>query len=117
MLGAALFAPARVPQARPRSQDQDQAGVARRPDLVTLLRIPVRDRARAGRLGIAAPRQLDLTVGHDQVRVLVDLVLLELLARGQVDGDDTGSAVIAAEDLRLVRLYVERADVPDVHGR
>src|SRR5215212_6120775 len=112
MLGAALSAPARVPRARPRSQDQDQAGVTRRPDLVALLRIPVRDGARAGGLGIAAPGQLDLAVGDDQVRVLV-----EFLARGEVDGDDARNAVIASEDLRLVRLYVERSDVPDVHGR
>src|SRR5437763_4734326 len=48
--------------------------------------------------------------------MLVDLVLLELLARGQVDRDHA-SVFVGAQQLRRVGLHVERGDVPGVHGR
>jgi hypothetical protein len=60
--------------------------------------------------------ELDLAVDHDQIGVLMDLVLLELFARREIDRDRPRRAVVRAQNSRLVRLNVERADVPDVHG-
>ena len=45
----------------------------------------------------------------------MNLVLLEPLARRQGDRDHAGLGV-AAEDLRLVRLDVERSKVPGLHA-
>src|SRR3954447_6903720 len=87
MLGVALFALVRVPRTGPRGQDQEQAGVARRGHLMALLGHPVRHGADAGGLALAVLGQLDLAIDDDQIRVLVDLVLLELLAGRQVDRD------------------------------
>src|SRR6478672_8646660 len=75
-LAVALFAVARMPGSRPGRQHEQQAGVAQGLDLVPLLRRPVRHRAHGCGLALALLTQLDLAVDHDQVGVLVDLVLL-----------------------------------------
>src|SRR4051794_1243342 len=103
MLGVALFAVARVPRPGPRREHQQQAGIAGRPDLVTLLGNPVRDGPDPCGLGVAALLELYLSVDHYEVGVLMDLVLLELLAGGQKDRDRAGCSVIGAQDLRLMR--------------
>src|ERR687898_2092785 len=113
-----MLAPARVPLARPGRQEQQQAGVAGGTHLVGLLRIEVRDEARTARDrgpdSRAALLDLALARRHDDPRALVDLVLLELLARRQIDRDHP-SLRIGPKDLRLVRLNVERGDVPGLH--
>src|SRR3954470_8906632 len=102
-----------MPGAWPGREDQKQASVARGRDLMAFLRDPVGHEPGTSALTFT---QLNVAVDHDEIGVLVDLVLLELLAGGQMDGDRPGGAVIGAKDLRLVRLNVERADVPGVHG-
>src|SRR3954451_3365057 len=102
-----------MPGPRPGREDQKQARIAAGRDLMAFLRDPVSHESRAAALALT---ELDLAVDHDQIRMLMDLVLLELLAGGQEDRDGAGGAVIGAQDLRLVRLNVERADVPGVHG-
>src|SRR3954447_10985726 len=115
-LPVALVALARMPRTGPRSQDQQQARVAFRRYFVTLLRDPVGQCPGARRLALAVLAQLDLAIDHDQVGVLMDLVLLQLLARRELDRNRTRGAVVGAQDLRLVGLNVERAEIPDVHG-
>jgi hypothetical protein len=44
----------------------------------------------------------------------VNLVILELLARGQMDDDGAGR-LIGAQDLRMMRLNAERPYVPGLH--
>src|SRR4051794_10462180 len=87
MLGVALFALVGMPRTRPGSQDQDEARIAGRPHFVALLRVEVGHGSDPRGLGFATLLQLDLPVDYDQVRVLVDLVLLELLAGRQVERD------------------------------
>ena len=62
------------------------------------------------------PAEVDLAVDHDDVGALVHLVLLQLLAGGQVDQDRPRLAARGVQDLRLVRLDFERAQVPVLHG-
>src|SRR4051794_13146240 len=78
MLGVALFALVGMPRTGPRSQDQNQPGIAGRTHFMALMGVEVGHRPDAGSLGFATLLQLDLPVDHDQVRVLVDLVFLEL---------------------------------------
>jgi hypothetical protein len=51
------------------------------------------ERNRATGHGAAVPGDLDLVVGDVQVGALVDVMLLELLAAGQADGDCSGLVV------------------------
>src|SRR2546421_9198400 len=74
---------ARVPLPRPRTEDQHQPRVRLGPDLVPLLRIEVREQPGAARDALPAAVDLDLALRHQQVGALVNLVLLELLARGE----------------------------------
>src|SRR6266576_2743206 len=77
-----------MPLPRPRAQEQEQRGAAaRRAHLAPLVGREVRHEPGAARLALAAVVDLDLAVGDDQVRALVGLVLLQLLAVGQVDHD------------------------------
>jgi hypothetical protein len=46
------------------------------------------------------------------MRTLVHLVVLQALARRQVDGDRPRLTARRVQDLRLMRLHVERAEVP-----
>ena len=62
------------------------------------------------------PAELDLAVDHDDVGALVHLVLLQLLAGRQVDQDRPRLTARGMQDLRLVRLDFERAQVPVLHG-
>src|SRR5919109_1741924 len=108
--------PARMPLARPRREEQEQPGVARRSDLAPLVRLEVCERPRAARRGLSALLDLDLSVDHYQPCAFMDLVLLELLSTRQVDRDDS-RFVVRAKNFRAVRLDRQRSDVPGVHGR
>src|SRR5438309_1614525 len=99
----------------PWRQDQRDAGVGLRSDLAALLGLEVREEARTTADGLAALVDLDLAVGHHQVGALVGLVLLEQLARRQVDRDNPRLG-IRAQHLRLARRNVERGDVPGLHA-
>jgi hypothetical protein len=104
-----------VPLPRPGGEHEQQPRVLLGADLVALVR--VEDRREAGTAADAAAVGVDrhLAVDHDKVRPLVDLVVLEALAGGQVDGDRPRLAARRVQDLRLVRLHVERAEVPVLH--
>src|SRR5919109_1282449 len=97
-----MLALARVPLARPWRQDQEDARVARSAHLVALFRVEVRDEAGPARDRGPVLLELDLAGGDDHPRPLVDLVLLELLARRKVDCDRTRLR-IAPQHLRLMR--------------
>src|ERR671915_1675737 len=103
--------------ARPGRQYEQEPRVARRADLVAFVR--GEDGGEPGAAVDCAPgvAHLYVAVDDDQVRALVDLVLLERLARGQVDGDRSGLAARRVQDARLVRNDVQRAQVPVLHGR
>jgi len=98
-----------VPLARPGRQQQQQARVANRAHLVTFFGVEVGDEARPARDRRAVPVELDLPARHDHPGALMDLVVLELVARREVDGDDA-RLVVGAEDLGLVGLNVERGE-------
>src|SRR3954463_15228187 len=106
MLGVALLALVGMPRTGPGSQDQDEARIAGRTHFMPLMGVEVRHRPDAGSLGFATLLQLDLPVDYDQVRVLVDLVLLELLPGRQVERDRARCPFIGAQNLRLVRLKI-----------
>jgi hypothetical protein len=63
----------------------------------------MREESCSGGHGAAVLGDLDLTVGDQEVRTLVDLVLLQLLARGQADGD-RARLVVGSQDLRVMGL-------------
>src|SRR5688500_9068854 len=98
-----MLAPAVMPLARPGREEQQQARVARGAHLVPLLGVEVRDEAGPARNRRAALLDLDVARGHHDPRALVHLVVLEPLARGQVDRDHPRLR-IGPKDLRLVRL-------------
>src|SRR3954447_6383759 len=102
---------ARVPRPGPGREDQHDAGVRGGPHLVALVRVEDRQVAGPRLLLGAALGHLDLAVGHQEVRPLVHLVVVELLAGRQVDRDHASLAV-GAQHLRLVDLDVQRTDVP-----
>src|SRR6266566_2813738 len=72
-----------MPLPRPRAEYQHQPRVRLRPHLVPLVRVEVRQEPGAAGDVLAAALDLDLAVRDQQVGALVDLVLLELLARGE----------------------------------
>ena len=102
-----------MPVAGPRREHEQQPGVADRADGMALAGIEDRGEPRpAGRAG-----ELDLALDHDDVGALVHLVLGELLARLEHDGDRARGAALGMQDPRLARLDVERSQVPELHGR
>src|SRR3954451_6624630 len=107
-----VVAGAGVTGARPRGEYEQQAGVGRGAHLVALAR--VEDREQPGAAGDVADRHL--TVDHEHVRALVDLVLREPLARHQLQRDRARLAALGGQDLRLARLDFEAHEVPVLHG-
>ena len=59
---------------------------------------------------------VDLTGDDHDVCALVDLVILEPLARVQRDEDRARLAPRGVQDSRLTRLYFERVQIPVLHG-
>ena len=104
---------ARVTVPGPRREHDQQARVGDRLGRVALVRVEHGGAARAAGL----PAELDLAVDHDHVGALVDLVVLQFLARGEVDQDRPRFTARGMQDLRLVRLDVEGAQVPMLHAR
>src|SRR4051794_7100613 len=102
--------------ARPRRQEEQQPRVGFRAHLVALVRIEVREEPRPRARRRAVLGDLDLAVVDVQPGVLVDLVVLEHLARREVDGDGPRGAVVAAQDRGAVGLDSQLGDVPRVHG-
>src|SRR5947209_1260956 len=95
--------PRRMPDARPRSQDEHQLRVAQRTHLAPLGRFEMRQKPWTAPDGLTVVSYLDLTVGDQQVRTLVHLVLLELLASRQVNRDRT-RLLVGAQHLRMMGL-------------
>ena len=92
-----------VSGAGPRSQAQNELALADRADLVALSGVEM-DQARCGQrslVGARAHQQLAAQDKHE--RVLMDLVLLQSLALGQEQRDDTVRILVGAKDLRMVR--------------
>src|SRR3954451_5989033 len=102
-----------VPVAGPGSEHEQQPRVAARPHLVALARIE--DRRQAGTARLAA--ELDLAVDHHDVGALMDLAPLKRIAGRQLDEDRPRLATRRVQDLGLMRLHVERAQVPVLHAR
>src|SRR4051794_5961863 len=101
---ASSVARARVPVARPRGKHEEQARVRTGAHLVALC--GVEHREQAGPAGQRAPvvRDLDLAVDDDEIGALVDLMVLELLAGGQLDRDRARRPARRVQDLRTMRL-------------
>src|ERR687889_785231 len=110
-----MLALAGMPLARPWGEQQDDACVGLSAHLVELLGIEVSKNPAPARDAPAVLLDLHLARRDHHPGALVDLVLLEPLARRQVDRDHAGLGV-AAKDLRLVRLDVERRKVPGLHA-
>src|SRR4051794_41131570 len=102
-----------VTVARPWREDEQQTRVAARAHRVALARIE--DRREACAAGLAA--DVHLAVHDDHVGALVDLVLLQRLAGGELDQDRPRLPPGRVQDLRLMRLDVERAQIPVLHAR
>src|SRR5919199_6713944 len=84
-----MLAAAGMPLARPWRQEQQQAGIARGAHQAALLWVEVGDETRAAGDRGGVVFDLDFAVRDYEPGTLVDLVLLQLLSRGQVDGDET----------------------------
>ena len=97
-----------MPGARPRGQKQQEAGVAARIDAMALgvLELDQGADPAGGDLPRVERRDLDLAGDDDQPGALVDLVVVEALARRQVD-EDRARVVVRLEDLGVTRLRVE----------
>src|SRR3954453_21631110 len=105
----------RVARSGPWRQQQHEPRVGLGRDLVALGALEVGQEPRAARLRAAiVGRDLDLALGHEQIRALVHLMVLELLAAREVDGDHPGLG-IRAQHLRLVHGHVQRVDLPSLH--
>src|SRR3954451_9971584 len=103
--------------AGPRRQHEKYPCVAACTHLVALAGVEPRHQAGAARHGVAvAVADLDLARDDDEVRALVHLVILELLAGREVERDRARLAAARVEDLRLVRLDVEAGEVPVLHA-
>ena len=100
---------------RPRGQDEQQPRIAARPDLVALAGIEDRQQARPTGDRVVARDDVDLAVDDDQVGALVDLMVLERFARGEVQDDRARLAPRGVQDQRLVRLDGKAAQVPVLH--
>ena len=86
--GANSHALARVALAGPRGEDQQQACVLGGADLAALVGVELGEQAAAAADRLAARlAELDRAVDDDQPGPLVDLVLVELLAGGELDRD------------------------------
>src|SRR5215210_1404491 len=106
-----------MPGARPRREQEEEPRVAASADLVAL--VGIEDGQQPGPPGDAltvVALDLDLAVDHDQVGALVDLMVLQLLAGRQVQGDRARLAARGVQDLRLVRLDAEAREVPVLHA-
>src|SRR5947209_4078124 len=103
-----------MPDARPGREQQEQPRVAARADRVALAGVEVGDQPGAALFSAADGGDLGLAGDDDDVGALVYLVLLELLARRQVDHDRARLSV-GAQHLRLVGLDRECAYVPGFH--
>src|SRR6187397_80763 len=110
-----MLALAGMPLAWPWRQEQEEPCVGLRAHLVALLGLEVGDQARAARLARPVLLYLHLTRRDHHPGALVDLVLLEPLPSREIDGDDPRLG-IASQDLRLMRLHVQRGDVPGLHA-
>ena len=75
----------------------------RRPDLVALARVEHEEEPRSARHRAVRPVDLDLAFDDDDVRALVDLVVLQALAGREVDDDRARLAARRVQHLRLVR--------------
>jgi hypothetical protein len=104
-----------MPVPGPRGQHQQQPGILDRLHLMALFRVEDRQQTRSARGPLAIRRvELDIAVDDEQPGTLVHLMLLELLALGQVD-DDRAPLGLGVEDLRRVRLHLQLVEVPAVH--
>jgi hypothetical protein len=65
--------------------------------------------------GLAVLHDVDLAVNDDQVGALVDLMVLERLAGGQVQDHRARLAARGVQDQRFMRLDGEAAQVPVLH--
>src|SRR3954447_18086448 len=102
--------------ARPWRQHEQQPRIRGGAHLVPLMRVEDSGESRAAAYGLSSVLDLDVAVDDDQIRPFVDLVLLQLLARGQVDRDRSRLAPGGVQDPRLVRLYCECPQIPVLHG-
>ena len=93
----------RMSLARPGREHEHQPGVGDGPDGMALAGFEVRQEAGTARDLLTTVRDLDLAVDDEQIGTLVNLVLLELLARRQLDRDRTRLGV-GAKHLRPVGL-------------
>jgi hypothetical protein len=92
--------------ARPRSEDEHNSGVADGAHRPPLVRSEVGEQTRTAALSAAVLGDLDLASDNHEVRALVHLVLLELLAGRQLDRNRS-RLLVGAQYLRMMRLNCE----------
>src|SRR5436190_6228218 len=96
-----------MPLPWPGREQEQEPGVVPCAYLAALVRVERGEEARAARGGVTAGvLDLDRAVDDDEPRPLVDLMLLEPLAGGQVD-HDCPALLLGIEHRRVVRLHVE----------
>ena len=101
-----------MPRSRPGSEHEQDPGVTRGAHLVALSRVEHGREARPAAHGRAVGVDLHLAVDHDQVRALVDLVVLQALAGRQVDRDRPRLAArLRGRDRRRAGLFARRVTV------
>src|SRR5829696_5193972 len=106
-----------MPVAGPRRQDQNHARVLGGADLVALVGVELREQPRPAADGLATRlAQLHGALGDDKPGTLVDLMLVEGLAGRDLD-HDRAALLLGDEHLGLVRLDVQRIEVPGLHSR
>jgi hypothetical protein len=104
-----------VAVARPRGENQQEAGIGPRSDRAALGRIELEEMTGACRRALPSGRgDVDLALDDDDPRPLVHLVLLQLLTAREMQ-HDRPRIVSRGEDLRLVRLRLDGLQVPALH--
>jgi hypothetical protein len=99
----------------PGGQDEQQPSIGARADLVALGGVEHGQQARPAGDGLVPLDHVDLAFDDDQVGALVDLMVLERFARGEVQDDRARLAPRGVQDQRLVRLDGKAAQVPVLH--
>src|SRR5207247_1649309 len=106
-----------VALARPGGEQQENLGALVAAKRVALVRLEVRERARAGLHLLAARANPGLPVDHEDPSVLLHLVIAELLAGIEADEDGAGFILAQEDDWRTASVRrLDLREMPGFHG-
>jgi hypothetical protein len=103
--------------AGPRGEQQENLGALVTAERVALVRLEMRERARAGHHLLAARANPGLSIDHQDPSMLLHLVVAELLAGIEADEDGAGLVFAQEDDWRTASLRrLDLREMPGFHG-